>query len=147
MLRAEALLLTLATGATPTHTAADTQCQLAIIGGGPGGLYLAWRLAVDTKTMTPSDICVFERAERVGGRTFSLRDQGTKKDLVVDLGAYRFCRSLNATSCTGCEMCMPMMSNLIQTKLGFPTAPYQPGDGAHDEAWCVFCEQILANSE
>ena len=61
-----------------------------------------------------SDICVFERAERVGGRTFSLRDQGTKKDLVVDLGAYRICRSLNATSCTGCEMCMPMMSNLIQ---------------------------------
>lgn len=52
---------------------------------------------------------MFERAERVGGRTFSLREQGTKKDLVVDLGAYRFCHSLNATSCVGCEMCMPMM--------------------------------------
>lgn len=51
--------------------------------------------------MKTPDICVFERAERFGGRTFSLRGQGTKKDLVVDLGAYRFCRSPNATDCTG----------------------------------------------
>ena len=80
---------------------AQTACELAIVGGGPGGLYTAWRLAVDTKTVKPSDICVFERAERVGGRTFSVRNQGTKKDLVVDLGAYRFCRSPNATDCNG----------------------------------------------
>lgn len=33
--------------------AGDTSCELAIVGGGPGGLYLAWRLAVDTKTMAP----------------------------------------------------------------------------------------------
>ena len=117
--------------------AADTSCELAIIGGGPGGLYTAWRLAVDTKTVPAASICIFERAERVGGRTFSLYGQGTRKDLTVDLGAYRFCRSLNATDCDGCEMCMPMMSNLIKTRLGFKTEPYQPGDGAHDEACLV----------
>ena len=54
MLRAAVLLL-LAAGTTATNAdaGADTECELAIIGGGPGGLYLAWRLAVDTKTMKP----------------------------------------------------------------------------------------------
>eukprot|EP01052_Picozoa_sp_SAG31_P027080 SAG31_NODE_2505_length_5592_cov_2.644639_4_plen_164_part_00 len=99
-----ALLVLLNAGLAST---AGTACELAIVGGGPGGLYTAWRLAVDTKTMKPSDICVFERAERFGGRTFSLRGQGTKKDLVVDLGAYRFCRSPNATDCAGAWHALP----------------------------------------
>ena len=53
--------------------AADTSCELAIIGGGPGGLYTAWRLAVDTKTVPAASICIFERAERVDrrGRAFA----------------------------------------------------------------------------
>ena len=108
-------------------------CELAIVGAGPGGVYTAWRLAVDTKTVAASSICIFERAERVGGRTFSVYNQGTKKDLTVELGAYRFCGSPNATNCAGCEMCMPMMNNLIKGKLGLHTAPYQPGLGPDDE--------------
>lgn len=108
-------------------------CELAIVGAGPAGVYTAWRLAVDTKTVAGSSICIFERAQRVGGRTFSVYNQGTKKDLTVELGAYRFCGSPNATNCAGCEMCMPMMNNLIKGKLGLHTAPYQPGLGPDDE--------------
>jgi hypothetical protein len=44
-----------------------------------------------TSQVPASSICVFERSSRAGGRTFSLRSQGPKKDLVVELGAYRFC--------------------------------------------------------
>ena len=113
------------------------ECQLAIIGGGPSGVYTAWRLTVDTHTLKPSDVCVYERAARVGGRTFSLYNQGTKKDLTVDLGAYRFCNSLDATNCAGCEMCMPMMSNLIKGKLGLHTKFYQPSGGPHQETALV----------
>lgn len=36
-------------------------CELAIIGGGPSGVYTAWRLSVDTQTMPANSICVFER--------------------------------------------------------------------------------------
>ena len=110
---------------------------LASLGGGPSGVYTAWRLAVDTKTLKPSDVCVFERAQRIGGRTFSMYNQGPKGDLTVDLGAYRFCSSYNATGCDGCEMCMPMMSNLIKKRLGLKTTPYQPGDGPRNEAALV----------
>ena len=113
-LLAPALLLERAT------VRAQTACELAIVGGGPGGLYTAWRLAVDTKTMKPSDICVFERAERVGGRTFSVRNQGTKQDLVVDLGAYRFCRSPNATDCDG--TCRHALSRPVPMGVGSLTA-------------------------
>eukprot|EP00928_Gymnodinium_smaydae_P036594 TRINITY_DN25552_c0_g1_i1.p1 TRINITY_DN25552_c0_g1~~TRINITY_DN25552_c0_g1_i1.p1 ORF type:complete len:864 (-),score=63.11 TRINITY_DN25552_c0_g1_i1:76-2514(-) len=109
---------------------------MAIIGGGPGGVYTAWRLAVDSRKIRPSDVCVFERAARVGGRTFSLHGQGTRKDLTVDIGAYRFCGNLNATNCSGCDMCMPMMSNLIRTALGLHVKPYEPG-GKDNEAKMV----------
>jgi hypothetical protein len=131
-----------APASSPSPAAADG-CELAIVGAGPGGVYTAWRLAVDTATLHPASICIFERAERVGGRTFSLYGQGTRRDLTVELGAYRFCGSPNATgkdgrgSCGGCEMCMPMMNNLIKGKLGLQTAPYQPGGGPADEEQLV----------
>eukprot|EP01050_Picozoa_sp_SAG11_P023105 SAG11_NODE_4552_length_1852_cov_7.759270_1_plen_540_part_00 len=132
-------MLALAAILTAAAAAPPTGCELAIVGAGPGGVYTAWRLAVDTKTVPPTDICIFERAQRVGGRTFSLYGQGSKGDLTVELGAYRFCGSPNATgadgksSCAGCEMCMPMMNNLIKGKLALHTAPYQPGGGPSDE--------------
>ena len=111
------------TGTAAAGEAIPIDCALAIIGGGPGGVYTAWRLAVDTNTIKPSDICIFERAQRVGGRTFSFYVQGPKQDLVVELGAYRFCSSLNYTDCGGCEMCMPMMSNLIKTRRAQSSPP------------------------
>ena len=37
-----------------------SHCPLAVVGAGWGGVYAAWRLAVDTKTVNASDVCVFE---------------------------------------------------------------------------------------
>ena len=65
-------------------------CDTAIVGGGPGGLYSALRLA---NSSTVKSLCVFEALDRFGGRVHSLR-VGKRDDLVVDLGAYRFAREL-----------------------------------------------------
>ena len=100
-------------------------CELATAGGGPGGLYTAWRLAADAGVMKGESICVFERAQRFGGRTFSLYNQGPKKDLTVDIGAYRFCGSPNATDCDGCEMCKRLFPPFSRVALhSVRTAPF-----------------------
>ncbi|KAI8999884.1 hypothetical protein DFJ74DRAFT_697943 [Hyaloraphidium curvatum] len=52
-----------AAGARPDH------CELAIVGGGVGGLHLALEL-LDHKLLKPSDICIFERELRFGGRAY-----------------------------------------------------------------------------
>jgi hypothetical protein len=56
-------------------------------------LYAYTHRLVDTKTISASDICVFETTERVGGRLFSLRGLGPDADLTVDAGGYRTVRT------------------------------------------------------
>lgn len=73
--------------ATPTY---PKHCDLAVVGAGWGGAYLAWRLSVDTKTVDASNVCVFEANGRVGGRIYSVRDLPHFGDLTVDVGGYRF---------------------------------------------------------
>ncbi len=68
-------------------------CDWGIVGGGPGGLYAAVRL-----TQVNATVCQFEATSRLGGRVHTLRNLGPKKDLVVDVGAYRFARHLTADS-------------------------------------------------
>ena len=64
----QAALQPLPETAAPPSPATDYDgCDLLIVGGGPGGVYAAWRLAVDTATLPGPSICVFERAARVGG--------------------------------------------------------------------------------
>ena len=51
---------------------------------------------------------MFERLPHVGGRTYTLHDQGPRKDLQVDLGATVFCDRLpnmqdNHSFCNGME--------------------------------------------
>ena len=57
-------------------------------------------------------LCVFERSERVGGRTLSVRMQGTP--FVVDVGAYRFAPDMH------------LPGDLIMRELALPTACYEP---------------------
>lgn len=71
---------------------AATRCDVAVVGGGPGGIYTALRLA----NTTSQTVCLLERAGRFGGRVHTLRGLGPKADLTVDLGAYRFARHLTA---------------------------------------------------
>eukprot|EP00633_Aureoumbra_lagunensis_P003462 CAMPEP_0197301690 /NCGR_PEP_ID=MMETSP0890-20130614/50557_1 /TAXON_ID=44058 ORGANISM="Aureoumbra lagunensis, Strain CCMP1510" /NCGR_SAMPLE_ID=MMETSP0890 /ASSEMBLY_ACC=CAM_ASM_000533 /LENGTH=735 /DNA_ID=CAMNT_0042781059 /DNA_START=255 /DNA_END=2462 /DNA_ORIENTATION=+ len=65
-------------------------CGFAAVGAGVGSLYTVMRL-IDEGILEPSDVCLFEATERVGGRTYSLRysDLNSKGSLVVDAGAYR----------------------------------------------------------
>ena len=123
-------LLLLITGAA----AANAPCKLSIIGGGPSGVYSAWRLAkANHPQYLPQQICCFERSARLGGRTYTLFEQGSRKDLTVEAGAYRFCGETEYTPgqrCNNCAMCMPMMANLIKKGLNQTTAPYEPGGGS-----------------
>lgn len=58
---------------------------MAVIGAGTGGLYFAMRL-IEAGKVNGSDVCIFESTDRVGGRIYSLRGLGPKKDLSVDAG-------------------------------------------------------------
>ena len=46
--------------------AADLQCDVAIIGGGPGGVHTAYKLT--TQHLTPGPVCLFEMRDHLGGR-------------------------------------------------------------------------------
>jgi len=71
-------------------SAMPKHCELGVVGAGWGGAYVAWRLAVDTTTISPDKVCVFEANGRVGGRVYSITDLPFADDLVIDAGAYRF---------------------------------------------------------
>ena len=111
-------------------------CEFAVLGAGAGGTYAAWRLATSNAAGAPKpdQICVFERLPHVGGRTYTLHDQGPRKDLQVDLGATVFCDRLpnlqNGHSyCNGMET--PLMKTVIQTALKLPTVEYRDNPAPH----------------
>ena len=131
MLLALALLTAQASPAvSPAPPTADRglACEFAVIGGGAGGVYAAWRLATAAeRPVRPQDICVFERLPHVGGRTYTLHDQGPRHDLQVDLGATVFCDCLPVSdACGHCNgMQTPLMKGVIQQALKLPTARYR----------------------
>lgn len=49
-------------------------CKVVIVGGGIGGAYTAWRLAVDARAVAGRDVCLFEAAQRFGGRILTVDD-------------------------------------------------------------------------
>jgi|EP01047_Picozoa_sp_COSAG01_P072493 hypothetical protein len=114
--------------AAEATAAADRHCDFAVVGAGAGGVYAAWRLATSAEQpVKPSQICVFERLPHVGGRTYTLHNQGPRHDLQVDLGATVFCDCLptNAT-CGECNgMQTPLMKGVIQNALKLPNGPYR----------------------
>src|SRR5215813_6658213 len=46
--------------------AANVVCDVAIIGGGPGGVHTAYKLT--TQHLTPGPVCLFEMSDHLGGR-------------------------------------------------------------------------------
>lgn len=101
------------TAATRSDAVFDGECEIAIIGGGIGGVYTAWRLAVDTNAVRPSDVCLFEGSDRFGGRIYSVDDVPGYEGFVTDVGAYRFHRQEH-----------PMMRALTEDALSLETACY-----------------------
>ena len=87
-------------------------CELAVIGAGWGGVYFAWRLAVDSKLLNTSYVCVFEANGRVGGRVFSVHNLPGMSDMAIDVGGYRFIETDK------------LSSQLVWDALKLPTACY-----------------------
>lgn len=96
----------------PTCNEVNPSCEVAVIGGGAGGLYAALRM-VDEGVVDASDVCVFEITERVGGRLMSLRGLGPEDDLIVDAGGYRTWPEFT-----------PTLHALITEYLGIPMGCY-----------------------
>jgi len=102
-------------------------CDLTVVGGGPGGIYFAWRLLTsEAAGPAAGSVCLFERSGRFGGRIFSLRNQGPEEDLVVDLGAYRYAPEPYQESTW--YIYTPLLGALIDNALKIPSAPYEPGN-------------------
>jgi len=91
-------------------------CQVSVVGAGWGGVYTAWRLAVDTQRVPADRVCVFEAFRRNGGRTYSIRFQ----DYMIDAGAYRFAGDMH------------LPADLIAGGLGLPSVWYDP-EGTDDD--------------
>ena len=92
----------------------STGCATAVVGGGWAGVYAAWRLVVDAKSVPAAELCVFEARSAVGGRTYSVSVETGGTSLVIDVGAYRF----------GSGQHLP--GDLILNRLNISVACYQP---------------------
>lgn len=133
------------------------QCDLAIVGAGPGGAYAAWQASEAGKK-----VCVFEMSGRPGGRIHSLRAQGPQKDLVVEAGAYRFaphevCENMSSTE----SWCIynPITSGIVG-ELGLKAGEYDPDpknwdhamrilvdDAGHKVGYLTFVEEMLNRAQ
>lgn len=51
-----------------------SHCSEVVIGGGWSGVYFAYR-RLDEPTYNASRLCLFEASDRIGGRTYSVRDE------------------------------------------------------------------------
>lgn len=73
---------------------APLECEVAIVGGGPGGLHTAYKLTnppagtTVTGLTSGSGVCLFEKNDRLGGR-FRDVSFGPKPDDVTGTGGYR----------------------------------------------------------
>lgn len=83
------------TDAAPDSGLPSLDCEVAIIGGGPGGVHTAYRLTnppadagAPTGVTSPGGVCLFEKNDRLGGR---IRDVQFGPDAgdVTGTGAYR----------------------------------------------------------
>ncbi|HET8708299.1 MAG TPA: FAD-dependent oxidoreductase, partial [Pseudomonadales bacterium] len=72
-----------------TALAGDLQCNVAVIGAGAGGLHTAYQLSKRPKSDPNSDVCVFEKEDRVGGRIYDIALNPEQPDKVFGMGALR----------------------------------------------------------
>jgi len=94
-----ALLCAAIAAATAVEAAANvatpTDCDVAVIGAGIGGLYTAWRLLTGCSReggVAPK-VCIFEASARTGGRILTLRGADALPQgfdgYTVDMGTWR----------------------------------------------------------
>ncbi|WP_225768793.1 FAD-dependent oxidoreductase [Inquilinus sp. Marseille-Q2685] len=92
----------------------DGVIDCAIIGGGMGGVYSAWRLATAPESKVPAaGIHLFEMSDRIGGRLDTVRLPGMPH-VPAELGGMRIMTSQS------------LVMGLVQ-RLGFKTEPFPMG--------------------
>eukprot|EP00660_Eupelagonema_oceanica_P009793 gene9793-10241_t len=123
-MRAAASLAALLSAHPAPLAAAAEDCDVAVVGAGPGGVYFAWRLLAERPGLR---VRIFERSGRHGGRILTVRRQGPRADLTVDLGAYRFAAQPMEEGSIG-YMYTPLTAAVIDGALRLRTARYDPGD-------------------
>jgi len=125
--------LRLALGANAT---VPLHCDLAVVGAGWGGAYFAWRMSIDTDTVDPNNVCVFEANGRVGGRIFSMRGLPAAPDLAIDAGGYRFIET---------DL---LPAQLVWNALKLPTACYdwQCAGGCEGDGNCYIMKDAYGNN-
>lgn len=67
----------------------NTHCNVVVIGAGAGGLHTAYQLSKLAKSNPYSNVCVFEKENRVGGRIHDIALDPSKPDKVFGMGALR----------------------------------------------------------
>src|SRR5262249_25213907 len=78
--------------AAPPERAPAIEVDVAIVGGGPSGLYAAYRLLTGTtgsRRHRRPRVAVFEATDRVGGRIWSVVPPGAPH-LIAEFGGMRF---------------------------------------------------------
>lgn len=101
--------------------ASDAELDVAIIGGGPTGLYAAYRLLTGTAgsgsplTAGKPRVAVFEATNRLGGRIWSVPAPGAP-GLTIEYGGMRYLDT------------QEIVPRLIEA-LGLPSAPFTEGNG------------------
>jgi hypothetical protein len=83
-LGAATCLAALASFLPSTSLAATVQCDIAIVGGGPGGVHTAYKLT--TQHLTAGPVCLFEMSDHLGGRVGNNVDMGFKGQPFVKQG-------------------------------------------------------------
>lgn len=82
-----------ATAAVATMSAAQAapalRCNVVVIGGGTAGVHTAFQLAKRDKSDPDSEVCLFEKENRLGGRILDVALDPARPELVYGLGALR----------------------------------------------------------
>lgn len=67
----------------------ELDCPVTIIGGGPGGLHTAYRLATAAPNKEDRAVCLFEKNDYLGGRALDIALDPEHPELVYGVGALR----------------------------------------------------------
>ncbi len=70
-------------------------CNIVIIGGGAGGVHTAYQLGKLPDSNPNSDVCLFEKLDRLGGRIYDVALNPARPDLVFGTGALRVMETQN----------------------------------------------------
>lgn len=92
-----------------------SHCSEVVIGGGWSGVYFAYR-RLDEPSYDASRLCLFEASGRIGGRTYSVRDELDVSCLALTPGLLA-CRRAGCPPLHGQRRCSPCPARLTASLL------------------------------